>query len=95
MLSSPTAAMTQFKSATEASSFAAEAARLTKHESAGPEVVGKTEFSLESTSRGTETVLTVADSSLGRDKASATKLALPWTYRMSVVYSEIHESWYV
>ena len=28
----------------------------------------------------------------GRDNASATRLALPSTYRISVVYSEIHAS---
>ena len=34
-------------------------------------------------------------SSFGLDKASATKLALPSTYLMSVVYSAIHDSWYI
>ena len=48
-------------------------------------------------SEAVETALTVATSSpgssLGRDRASATKLALPWTYLMSVVNSEMHDSW--
>ena len=34
-------------------------------------------------------------SSFGLDKASATKLALPSTYRISVVYSAMHDSWYI
>ena len=41
------------------------------------------------------TAETSGASSFGRDRASATTLALPSRYRMSVVYSEMHPSWYV
>ena len=34
-------------------------------------------------------------SSFGLERASATTLAFPFRYRISVVYSEIHASWYV
>ena len=30
----------------------------------------------------------------GRDNASATKLLFPWMYLMSVLNSEMHDSWY-
>ena len=46
----------------------------------------ETELTLEMTSEA---------SSFGRERESATKLALPCTYLMSVVYSLIHDNWYV
>ena len=48
---------------------------------------------LESVPEGTALMSEI--SSFGRDKASATTLALPLRYRISVVYSEIQASWYV
>ena len=33
--------------------------------------------------------------SFGLERASATKFAFPFTYRMSVVYSDMHINWYV
>ena len=62
----------------------------------GGEAVGKNG---PETSRVVEIELTTelssvmsAAASFGRDKASATRFALPWTYLMSVVYSAIHDS---
>ena len=40
-----------------------------------------------------ETVPTSDSSSLGLDSASATTLAFPWRYCISVVNSEMHASW--
>ena len=41
------------------------------------------------------TPFTSDSSSLGRERASATKFALPSTYRMSVVYSAMQDNWYI
>ena len=85
---SPIEATTQFRSAVAAASFAADAvlwasvdevfeASIGAGDAAAADWLGRTAFISDS----------LEGSSFGLDKASATRLAFPWTYLMSVVNS--------